>query len=719
MVYQLSATLKGHSQDVRDVVAVDDSKVASASRDGTVRLWSKDDQWHSTVVYSGQGFLNSVCYDSEKQVLLFGGKDTMINGVPLFATLGEDPLYTLIGHEGNVCSLECQDGVVVSGSWDKTAKVWKDGSLVYNLQAHSASVWDAKVVSLTENKYLTASADKTIKLWQNGEVIKTFSGIHNDVVRHLALVDSGHFISCSNDGLIKLVDIHTGKVLKIFEGHGSFVYCVKLLPNGDIVSCGEDRSVRIWSMENTSLIQVITLPAVSIWSIDCMPNGDIVVGSSDNLVRIFSRDESRWASEEDIKELSKQVEKSTISSETMQFDESKLSPFETLQSPGRKEGQVVVVKSPQGTIEAHQYSNNSWTKIGDVVGAGATGNDQKVEYEGKSYDYVFDVDIEDGKPPLKLPINASDNPYTAADNFLARYELPSSYRDLVVQFILKNTNGVSLDQEAGTGNTILAASSTSTASATTMKVFPVKEYLVMDNFNPDTIFNGIAKINANEKTFDDEILAQIGGALHDIDESWELLLSFANTIRSTWEIKTPAYDIVRLIVKKLPYSSDINDYIEEGLGNKNITLTMLTVRILVNCFKNEKWGVKLLASEQVYKSIFETINTEFSQASAKQSQNLAVAVATLIFNYSALVTRQNSDLELLPIIADAMNTKYGPLEEYQESEEAAYRLAMAYGNLSSVEPTLRQFAKSVTWLANIRKSYGNVPRFKDLFDDLS
>ncbi|CAH1831036.1 unnamed protein product [Saccharomyces cerevisiae] len=715
MGYQLSATLKGHDQDVRDVVAVDDSKVASVSRDGTVRLWFKDDQWLGTVVYTGQGFLNSVCYDSEKELLLFGGKDTMINGVPLFATSGEDPLYTLIGHQGNVCSLSFQDGVVISGSWDKTAKVWKEGSLVYNLQAHNASVWDAKVVSFSENKFLTASADKTIKLWQNDKVIKTFSGIHNDVVRHLAVVDDGHFISCSNDGLIKLVDMHTGDVLRTYEGHESFVYCIKLLPNGDIVSCGEDRTVRIWSKENGSLKQVITLPAISIWSVDCMSNGDIIVGSSDNLVRIFSQEKSRWASEDEINELSTQVEKSTISSKTIEFDESKLSPYEILQSPGRKEGQIVVVKSPQGTIEAHQFSNSSWKKVGDVVGAGATGNDKKIEFEGKTYDYVFDVDIEDGKPPLKLPINVSDNPYTAADDFLARYELPMSYRDQVVQFILKNTNGISLDQP----NDNASSSAVSPSKTSVMKVLPVKQYLIMENYNPDTIFNGIVKINSNEKTFDDEILAQIGGALHDIDESWELLLSFANTIRSNWEIKTPAYDIVRLIVKKLPYSSDIKDYIEEGLGNKNITLTMLTVRILVNCFNNENWGVKLLESNQVYKSIFETIDTEFSQASAKQSQNLAIAVSTLIFNYSALVTKGNSDLELLPIVADAINTKYGPLEEYQECEEAAYRLTVAYGNLATVEPTLKQFANSVTWLANIKRSYGNVPRFKDIFDDLS
>lgn len=28
-------------------------------------------------------------------------------------------------------------------------------------------------------------------------------------------------------------------------------------------------------------------------------------------------------------------------------------------------------------------------------------------YQGKEWDYVFDVDVQDGVPPLKLPYNAS------------------------------------------------------------------------------------------------------------------------------------------------------------------------------------------------------------------------------------------------------------------------------------------------------------------------
>jgi|SRR3569833_133554 len=85
--------------------------------------------------------------------------------------------------------------------------------------------------------------------------------------------------------------------------------------------------------------------------------------------------------------------------------------------------------------------------IGTVVDApGSSG--RKVEYQGQSYDYVFDVDIEDGKPPLKLPYNVSENPYDRAQRFLNDNELPVSYLESVANFIVQNTRGATLGQGA-------------------------------------------------------------------------------------------------------------------------------------------------------------------------------------------------------------------------------------------------------------------------------
>jgi hypothetical protein len=106
-------------------------------------------------------------------------------------------------------------------------------------------------------------------------------------------------------------------------------------------------------------------------------------------------------------------------------------------------------------------TSSSWQKVGDVVDAVGQGRTQS--YEGKEYDYVFDVDIAEGAPPLKLPYNVTgklvtplladpqqdvdsrkENPYSAAQRFLERNDLPMSYLDQVVQFIEKNTAGVTL-----------------------------------------------------------------------------------------------------------------------------------------------------------------------------------------------------------------------------------------------------------------------------------
>lgn len=708
-MYQLSCTLEGHSQDVRDVVAISDEKVASVSRDGSVRVWSKllgGNTWENKVLHESEGFLNSITYDGERNLLFYGGKDTLVNASPVDASLGEDPLYTLIGHESNVCSLADSHGVVISGSWDKTAKVWENGTLKWDLKGHDASVWDAKIVPQMSDHFLTASADKTIKLWKCNELVKTFSGIHQDVIRHLEIIPSSNqFISCSNDGTIKICDME-GNVLKSLEGHESFVYSCKLCPNGEIVSCGEDRSVRVWA-PNGNLKQVIQLPAISVWCVDILPNGDFVVGSSDNLVRVFSNDASRHAPRAEIEALKREVENSSINSQTMGVDESKIEAYDVIQSPGKKEGQVAVVRAPTGIIEAHQYSQGSWLKIGDVVGASQSGSGKKVEFEGQKYDYVFDVDIEDGKPPLKLPVNVNDNPYTLADNFLARNDLPQSYRDQVVNFILTNTAGLSLDQTASEPQT------------PQFSVLPVKEYLTMLNYNPETIFNGIVKLNSDEKTFDDEALAEIGAALHSVDESWELIYSYATTIRSEWKVKTPAYDLTRIIVPLLPYSTDIGEFIEEGLGHGNVTISMLTLRILINCFKNQTWGIGLMSSKDVYESLFETVEGKYDHSTDKQAQNYAIAVSTLLFNYSALVVADGKNLDMVPVLSDAINTKFALLDEFQNTEEAAYRLTVAFGNLATVEPSLRQFAGSLSWTKKMKSRYGSTPRFQQIFNDLN
>lgn len=80
-------------------------------------------------------------------------------------------------------------------------------------------------------------------------------------------------------------------------------------------------------------------------------------------------------------------------------------------------------------------------QVGEVVDGPDTMSAGRPTFAGTEYDFVFDVDIGDGVPPRKLPVNADDNPYTVADRWLLDNELPLAYREQIVDFIIKNTGG--------------------------------------------------------------------------------------------------------------------------------------------------------------------------------------------------------------------------------------------------------------------------------------
>ena len=62
---------------------------------------------------------------------------------------------------------------------------------------------------------------------------------------------------------------------------------------------------------------------------------------------------------------------------------------------------------------------------------------------------MFSVDIEEGKPPLKLPYNVTEDPWQAAQAFLHRYDLSQLFLDQVANFIVDNAKGVTLGMQPG------------------------------------------------------------------------------------------------------------------------------------------------------------------------------------------------------------------------------------------------------------------------------
>ncbi|ODQ77516.1 hypothetical protein BABINDRAFT_163519 [Babjeviella inositovora NRRL Y-12698] len=728
MQFKLSATLSAHEDDVRAATALSDTSIVSASRDETVRVWTKDSTWTSALLYKSASYINSVAYIPELSLVVFAGNDATIWFVdPASSDL--EALITLPAHDMNVCALHYVDGLLASSSWDGTAKVWDVSQalttgprLLHELRGHESAVWDIKILNAAKREYVTCSADQTIRTWIGDREVLRFSP-HTDVVRSLLPLPFG-IASCSNDGTIAILSSE-GRLITTLKGHTSFVYQLALLPSGELVSCGEDRTVRVWN--DSECVQVITLPAISIWTVAVQPNSDIIAGSSDNQLRVFTRDPSRYADEASLQGLADEIKGLAISENTMQSNVGEDLPgLEALQTPGTKEGQTIMVKN-ELTVEAHQWSSSAqeWVKIGEVVGRGGTGSDKKVEYSGAKWDFLFDVDIEDGAPALKLPYNINENPYIAAERFLSMNELPLSYSEQVVQFILSNTKGISIGGPEKTYDPY--------QDRNPLELLPVKQHLYFDKVDVETLSKGLAKFRESETEFAvsqadiDTIKASLSLLTANVDE--EVLVSvyeFASKIIQSWSVdsKVIGFDLLRAII---PFHQREPENFKALVTTGFLCDSPLILLMLLRCFDNlfrTGWGKSFFTTEDPTSQfdvleVLITVNDEYSKAllsATKPAQlaQLSVALATLYYNLSVLCVWSGSAILHTKLLA-ALNHVAEELIVRGDNEEAAYRVIVGLGNLLTVKRTAKP-----KWLSRIREKYGvtGASRFVIVWEDI-
>ncbi|CAL1590133.1 unnamed protein product [Knipowitschia caucasica] len=449
--YKLRCTIPGHEMDVRGLAAATfpEGAFVSVSRDRTGRIWvpnsSPEQGFTEMHCMSGHSnFVSCVCVIAPSDtyprgLIATGGND---NNICIFTMDNPQPLYTLKGHKNTVCTLSSgKFGTLLSGSWDMTAKVWLNEKCMMTLEGHTAAVWSV-VILPEQGLMLSGSADKTIRLWKAGRCEKTYTG-HEDCVRGLAVLNNLEFFSCSNDGSIRRWLV-TGECVHVYYGHTNYIYSIAVFPNSeDFVSTGEDRTLRIWKKGECA--QTIRMPAQSVWCCCILSNGDIAIGASDGIIRVFTEAQDRVASAQDIQAFEDELSKATIDPKTGDLGDIKLEELpgrEHLNEPGNRDGQTRLIKDGD-KVEAYQWSvsDDRWMKIGDVVGGSNEQTSKSVVYEGKEYDYVFTIDINEGGPSMKLPYNVSEDPWLTAHNFLQKNDLSPMFLDQVANFIIENTKG--------------------------------------------------------------------------------------------------------------------------------------------------------------------------------------------------------------------------------------------------------------------------------------
>uniref|UniRef100_A0A8D0AHX3 Phospholipase A2-activating protein n=1 Tax=Sander lucioperca TaxID=283035 RepID=A0A8D0AHX3_SANLU len=744
--YKLRCSIPGHEMDVRGLASAvfPEGAFVSVSRDRTGRVWvpnSSPDQGF-TEMHSMSGhsnFVSCVCIIAPSEtyprgLIATGGND---NNICVFTMDQSQPLFTLTGHKNTVCTLSSgKFGTLLSGSWDTTAKVWLNEKCMMTLQGHSAAVW-AVVILPEQGLMLSGSADKTIKLWKAGRCEKTFTG-HEDCVRGLAVISNIEFFSCSNDTSIRRWLV-TGECVQVYYSHTNYIYSLAVFPNGqDFISTGEDRTLRIWRQGECS--QTIRLPAQSVWCCCILPNGDIAIGASDGIIRVFTEAEDRIASAEDLQAFEDELAKTTIDPKTGDFGDIKMEDLpgrEHLVEPGNRDGQTRLIKDGQ-KVEAYQWSvsDDRWMKIGDVVGGSNQQTSKNVMYEGKEYDYVFTIDVNEGGPSMKLPYNVSEDPWLTAHNFLQKNDLSPMFLDQVANFIIENTKGhvVGPAQPAGgdpfTGGARYIPGASDGGPGFGADPFtgsgryipgsgpnPSAPSGVADPFTGELLTKGIVDTKVKELNggappehkLSEEILESLQRLLVSVSEpNSSMSPPSIQEISVLWkashwpeDLVFPILDIMRLAVRH-PQVNETLCGEAEGVQLCNHLLSlmrpegrpanqMLALRTLCNCFSGRHGRALLMAQR-------ETVLSHAADLATICNKNIHVALATLLLNYAGCLHGQ-PDLEAK---AQCLSVASRALETVQD-KEAVFRLLVALGTTVASDQTAQDLARSLGVNSQISK----------------
>ena len=218
MNYELIHRFIGHTLWVNCLAKINNNYFASASNDTTIKIWD---------------YYNKKC------------------------------IKTLEGHDDCILSLILlkENDYLCSGAADLTIRIWdwEKNKCLHILKGHEK--WVKCVLELDNGIIISGSDDKTIKIWKEYNNIKTIEE-HENSIRSLCQINKDYFASGSFDCSIKIWDINTWECIQTLVGHDSNIICVISLNNNNhknqmnymkkpllIASCSNDKTIKIWEEE--------------------------------------------------------------------------------------------------------------------------------------------------------------------------------------------------------------------------------------------------------------------------------------------------------------------------------------------------------------------------------------------------------------------------------------------------------------------------------------
>ncbi len=284
--------LRGHEERVNRVAfSPDGVRVVTASTDGTARVWRSDGSGEPIVLRGHENRVVGAIFSPDGTQVVTASMDGTAR---VWRADGSGEPIVLHGHKGGVLTDAFRpDGErLVTGSFDGTARIWRADAtgkpLV--LRGHRKVVNQA-AFNPDGTRVVTASYDGTVRVWRADGTGKPVVLQHEGPVNAAFSPDGVRVVTGSYHGTVRVWRADGSGEPIVLRGHDNWVRTVAFSPDGARVVTGSiDGTAQVWRADGRG--EPIVLTGHIGWVESAFsPDGEhVLTASADGTVRVWPAD---------------------------------------------------------------------------------------------------------------------------------------------------------------------------------------------------------------------------------------------------------------------------------------------------------------------------------------------------------------------------------------------------------------------------------------------